>query len=200
MVSVRNCVFVAVVLLVSSCGGGGGGGGIGTVDVRSAYNMASAISSEVHRIAAQNQPKQGSVTQSSNGSGVTTDTIGITHTGGTPSFTELNISVTRTPSSGTPVTIDSRPPAFVDEERVSDTEWSAQHIMSRQTGDSRVWYREDASSDFMDGDWLAGGIWLEVTETGGSGPPDIEVAVFADGGNEPPEAEVRPQIRDWILR
>ena len=161
-------------MLLAACGGGGGssGGGVSETPSNSDFDSASGQSlaaTSAPRSAATNTPNQGSVTQSSNGDGVTTDTITVV-------ADLVNGVYTYTISNGDKWSV-------TDADEISTGEYSALFIKETDDGYLAM-YGVGTDYDAIDGsgdtDWLALGAWFYVPEDA-QAVDKIEIGAFADG-------------------
>lgn len=167
-------------LALSGCGGGGGGGatasptggGTGAAGFALPANAGGAVDT-----VAANRPRQGSVTQSSNGvNGVTVDHVEVTMSG---------------PGNSPQVTVTNRPDGSAGGWTVNSADATGDNIareddavifLTPGTGGRRwVALRSDREGQ-TDTDYLVYGIWAWIPDDV-SQIASVEVGVFADGGD-----------------
>ncbi len=194
-------------LTLGGCAGGGGGGSSPAVVMPSAPeppppnreldNLPVATEtrvtgSGVAEKAAENAPKAGSVTQSSNGNGVTTDTVevsSLTRTGNEYAFT-----VTKTDATGNEdwsVTQDDNRAPFAGDSSFSGLELVKKLGADTQSDDSddgTLYVDFYTDIETTDSDWLAGGIWLYIPDS--QVIADLEIGAFVDGNDPFPAGNI----------
>lgn len=175
-----GALFIGV--LLTGCGGGGGGSGSAPGD-DSLTTQARRLSSETTSKLGTNTPKSGSVTQSSNGDGATTDTMGVTlfFSG------DGRINYRLEHKGDREVTITG-----------SGSSTARRFQVTEASGEDRYWiaFGTDLTTAVTtqtqlgtNTNWLAGGFWalapVDITD-----PNDIEFGVFVDGGDPFDETKI----------